>query len=321
MHEFQIINKYFSKLSKKNKSSLDLNDDVFFDRLNKLVISVDTYTEGVHFIDFKKPEMVIKKIIRSSISDLICKGVKPKYYFISGSGNNKVFSESNLKKISKSLKEEQKKYEISLCGGDTVLSSKLSFTITSIGFSQKIVFRNSAILDDDIYVTGNLGDSFAGLKIFKKKIITNSKLKRYFEQKYYLPNIHLNLTKKLLSFANTSIDISDGLIADLEKLLNKQKLSYKINLNDIPISKNLEKLINLNKLKKKSFISKGDDYEILFTASPSKSRIINKTAKSLGVKISKIGKICSHFQKSQIIDQKGKKITIKNKGYYHNFKS
>jgi len=72
-------------------------------------------------------------------------------------------------------------------------------------------------------------------------------------------------------------------------------------------------------LNKMSYISKGDDYQILFTANSSKSRIINKTAKSLGIKISKIGKICSNSQKSQIIDQKGSEIAIKNKGYYHRF--
>ena len=55
MHEFELIKKYFSKLAKKNKSSLELNDDVFFDRSKKLVISVDTYVEGIHFINFKKP--------------------------------------------------------------------------------------------------------------------------------------------------------------------------------------------------------------------------------------------------------------------------
>ena len=71
MHEFELIKKYFSKLSKNNKSSLELNDDVFFDKKKKLVISIDTYNEGNHFLDFKKPELVIKKIIRSSISDLI----------------------------------------------------------------------------------------------------------------------------------------------------------------------------------------------------------------------------------------------------------
>ena len=319
MHEFELINKYFSKLSKNNKGSLRLNDDVFFDKSKNLVISIDTYIQGTHFIDFKKPDLVIKKIIRSSISDLICKGVKPLYYFISGSGNKKTFSNTNLKKISKSLNQEQKKYKIFLCGGDTVLSNKLSFSITSVGFSKKIIPRNNAKLGDDIYVTGNLGDSYAGLKILKKSININKNLKKYFINKYYLPNLHPKLINMLLLFANTSIDISDGLITDLEKVINKQKLSYKLFFDKIPISKNLVELIKLKKLNKKNFFSKGDDYQILFTANSSKSRIISKFSKTLNIKISKIGKICSISQKSQIIDQKGKKIRLKDKGYYHQF--
>ena len=319
MHEFELIKNYFSKLSIKNKGSLGLNDDVFFDKSKGLVVSVDTYVEGIHFINFKKPDLVIKKILRSSISDLICKGVEPKYYFISGSGDYKSFSKSNLKKISNSLKKEQKKYKIFLCGGDTVLSEKLSFTITSIGFSKKIIYRNKAKLNDDIYVTGYLGDSYVGLKVLKKKIKLNKKFDKYFKNKYFLPDLNLSLIKKLPFFANTSIDISDGLISDLEKLINKQKLSYKLFLKDIPISKNLKKLIDLKRYKKKSLISNGDDYQILFTANSSNSRIINITAKSLGIKISKIGKICSNSQKSVIIDEKGNKIAFKSIGYYHRF--
>ena len=71
MHEFEIIKKYFSRLSFNNKSSLNLNDDVFFDKSKKLVISVDTYIEGIHFINFEKPDLVIKKIIRSGLLKLI----------------------------------------------------------------------------------------------------------------------------------------------------------------------------------------------------------------------------------------------------------
>ena len=104
MHEFELIKKYFSKLSKKSQSPLNLNDDVFFDKHNNIVVSVDTYIEGKHFLNFKNPALVIKKVIRSSISDLICKGVKPKYYFLSSSGNRKVFTKTNLSQISKSLK-------------------------------------------------------------------------------------------------------------------------------------------------------------------------------------------------------------------------
>ncbi len=83
MQEFEIIKDYFSKLSYQNQASLKLNDDVFFEKNKKMAISTDTYVEGIHFLNFNRPELVIKKIIRSSISDLICKGVKPKYYFIS----------------------------------------------------------------------------------------------------------------------------------------------------------------------------------------------------------------------------------------------
>ena len=319
MHEFELIKKYFSKLSINNKSSLGLNDDVFFDKSRGLVVTVDTYIEGVHFLDFKKPDLVIKKILRSSISDLICKGVEPKYYFISGSGNNKSFSESNLKKISNSLSKEQNRYNIFLCGGDTVLSKKLSFTITSIGFSKKIIFRNKAKLNDDIYVTGNLGDSYIGLRILKKEIKLNKNSEKYFKKKYFLLDLNLSLIKKLPSLANTSIDISDGLITDMEKLINKQKLSYRLFLKNIPISNNLKKLLNLKKYKKSSLISNGDDYQILFTANSSKSRIISKISKSLGIKISKIGKICSNSLKSVVIDEKGNKIVFKSKGYYHKF--
>jgi len=319
MHEFDLIRKYFSKLSKFNKYSLDLNDDVFFDKKKSLVISIDTYNEGTHFLDFKKPELVIKKIIRSSISDLICKGVLPKYYFISGSGNKKTFTHKNLSKISISLKQEQDRYGIFLCGGDTTFSNKLSFSITSVGYSKNIVYRNKAKYNDDIYVSGNLGDSFIGLKILQNKIKTNKKLKKYFVKKYFEPEIHIKLAKELLKFANSSIDISDGLIDDLRKMLNKQKLSYKIFEEKIPVSRNLNTYLKTNNLKKLNFISNGDDYQILFTAGVDKSRIIKSTSKKLGTKISKIGKIRRINEKPVIIDKKGKLLLIKSSGYIHQF--
>jgi len=319
MHEFDIIKKYFSNLVKSNKSSLDLNDDVFFDKKKSLVISIDTYNEGVHFFDFKYPDLVIKKILRSSISDLICKGVLPKYYFISGSGNKKNFTHKNLSKISNSLKQEQNKYGIFLCGGDTTFSNKLSFSITSVGYSKNIIYRNKAKLNDDIYVTGNLGDSFIGLKILQKKIKMNRKLQNYFVKNYFKPEIQIKLTKELIKFANSSIDLSDGLIDDLAKMINKQKLSYQLWEEKIPLSKHLLNYLKKNNLKKSNFISNGDDYQILFTAGSDKSRIIQSTSKKLGIKITKIGKIILNNKKSSIISKKGKYLLIKNSGYKHQF--
>ena len=319
MHEFQIISNYFKKLTKSNKYAINLNDDIFFDKKNNLAVSVDTYIEGTHFINFKNPELVVKKILRSSISDLICKGVVPKYYFISASGNNNNFIKSNLSKISKSLNKEQKKFNIYLGGGDTVFSKTLSFTITSIGYSQNIIYRNKTKQNDDLYVTGNLGDSYIGLLILKKKFNLSNSQNKYFVNKYYKPEIHLKLVNELKKFASSSIDISDGLFADLDKLINKLYLSYKVKLKNVPISKNLSLLITNKHLLKKNIISKGDDYQILFTAPEIKSSLIKKISKSSKIRITKIGKILNKAYQSSLLDEKNKKITLKNKGYFHNF--
>jgi len=319
MHEFELINNYFSKLSNQNVSALCLNDDVFFDKKKKIVISVDTYNINTHFVDFKSPDLVIKKILRSSISDLICKGVKPKFYFISGSGNKKNFAKKNLLKILKSLKDEQKKYNISLSGGDTTFSSKLSFTITSLGYADVIVYRNKSRLNDDIYVTGNLGDSFIGLQILKSKIKVNSIMSKFFIKKYFKPDLQLKFINNFSKIANTSIDVSDGLIDDLKKMTNKQNFSFHIFEEKIPISKTLSQLIKIKKFKKLNVTSRGDDYQILFTASPIKSRIIEKISKNTGVKVTKIGKIISGKNRSKIISIKNKQIVPKNKGYIHQF--
>ena len=67
MNEFDLIKNYFLKLTKNNPSALKLNDDVFFNKKKQIVLSMDTYNEGIHYTNFKNPELIIKKIIRSSI--------------------------------------------------------------------------------------------------------------------------------------------------------------------------------------------------------------------------------------------------------------
>ena len=319
MDEFEIIKKYFQNISKTNPAALQLNDDVFFDKNNKLVVSVDTYNEGIHFPNFKLPNLIIKKILRSSISDLISKGVKPKYYFISGSGNKNHFTKKNLKNISKSLLSEQKKYKIKLSGGDTTFSKKASFCIISIGYSDKIIPRNKAKSNDDIYVTGNIGDSYLGMLALKKKIKINKHLKKYFINKYYCPDLPFYICNHLNKFANTSIDISDGLFSDLEKLINQQNLSYEVELDKVPTSLQLKNYINKFKRNKKNYLSNGDDYQILFTASVNKRSLIHTFRKKMNQKITRIGKIVKSSKKN-LIKINNKPQNLNNfKGYSHKF--
>ena len=102
-------------------------------------------------------------------------------------------------------------------------------------------------------------------------------------------------------------------------MINRQNLSYQLNEDKIPISKVLSNFIKDKKIEKSKLISNGDDYQILFTANINKTRIIKNISKILGVKITKIGTINSSNKKSSIIDQKGKLIRVKNKGYTHQF--
>ena len=320
MNESNLIRNYLAKLVKNNPSALKLNDDVFFDKKSKNIISVDTYVEKIHFPNFNKPDLLIKKIIRSSISDLICKGVMPKYYFISGSGNKQSFSSKNLKKIINSLKSEQKKFSIKLSGGDTVFSKINSFTVFSLGFSDKIVKRNNAKVNDDIYITGDLGDSYLGLKYLQKKKFKNNIHKKYFINKFYLPKINLKFSKYLIKLANTSIDISDGLLIDLNKMINNQNISSEIYFDKIPISNKLKIFLNKNSLKKTKFIFNGDDYQILFTSNKSNRDKIDSISRITKTKISRIGKILSKkkFKFRLLNGDKAMNFT-KTPGYEHLF--
>ncbi len=319
MNEFKIINDYFKVLSKKNPAAKNLNDDVFFDSKSGMVISIDTYNSNVHFKGFKYPYLIIKKIIRSSLSDIICKGVIPKYYFLSGGGNKNTFTKRNLSLISKSLKEEQKKYSIKIGGGDTVYSKIPTFTVTTIGFSKSIIERNKAKIQDDIYVTGNLGDSFLGLKFIKNNKIGPKKFQKYFINKYYCPEIPFHFSKTLKNFANTSIDISDGLISDMYRLINKQNLSFEIDLNSIPISRNLTTYLKNYNKKKQELVFNGDDYQLLFTSSKKNRRKISTIAQKMNQKITIIGKINNSY-KSNILKLGNKSLKLaKYKGYSHKF--
>ncbi len=319
MNEFALIKKHFKKLTYNNPSALDLNDDVFFDKKRNLVVSVDAYVEGVHFINFKNPDLVIKKIVRSSISDLYCKSVKPKFIFIAACGNNNSFSNKNLNLISKSLKQEQNRYGIKLSGGDTTKSKKLIFTIMSIGYSKRIVERNKCKSGDDIYVTGNVGDSYLGLQTLKRKVILNKKEYKYFINKYYLPDLPIKISPKLINFANSSIDISDGLFGDLSKLINKNKLFYKVDINKVPISVNLRKYLRKSKKNKINFISKGDDYQIIFTSPKSKRNYIQKFFKKMNQKVTLIGNLTKDAKNNVIFDADKRLKHQYNEGYSHNF--
>ena len=134
-----------------------------------------------------------------------------------------------------------------------------------------------------------------------------------------MPDLPNKISSKLIKFANSSIDISDGLFADLTKLINTSKLYFRLDLRKIPISSKLNNyLIKTNK-KKINFISKGDDYQILFSSSKSNRRYIKSLFKRMNQKVTLIGNLTNQIKSNQIIYDKKLLKHRNNEGYSHNF--
>ena len=143
-------------------------------------------------------------------------------------------------------------------------------------------------------------------------------MRNYFISKYYCPDLSLKFSKYLHKFANCSMDISDGLISDLTKLINKQKISYELFLDKVPISKNLSLFLNKFKKKKDKFICNGDDYKILFTAPKSKRKFIKSVSVKMNQKVTIIGNI-NNYKKNKILYENKVKNLRNYRGYSHKF--
>ena len=218
-------------------------------------------------------------------------GASPYAYTLSlclpGNVNNKW-----LRKFIKQLQILQKKYNFFLIGGDLSKSDKIIISSNFFGFATKgkILNRTGAQVNDDVWITGNLGESSIGLAIRQKKIKLKNINKKYFLKKYFCPK-HCFIGNKINNLATSAIDISDGFYGDLENLINEKKIGVSINSSLIPFS-NKTKLLIKNKIVNINYLlSAGDDYELIFTAHSKKTSFIKRMAKNHNIKISKVGKI------------------------------
>ena len=315
--ESTIINKYLKPLTFNNKKSLKLKDDIFFDKKKKIIFSIDTFIEDVHFIKNSNPKKYAKKIFRSSISDIFCKGSIPTTYFLSLSLNKT--NHKWLKIFSNELKKDSKKYGLFLGGGDTTKSKKLSFTLAILGYVKtKPILRSNAKIGDDVYVTGNLGDAYLGLLTSQKK--KNFGIyKNYFLKSFEQPDLPVKFSKYLYKFASSSIDISDGIINDLRSICSASKCGAKINFLKIPFSTYAKKLSIKKKINLIDIFSRGDDYQILFTAKKKFRPLIKNLSLKSQICVSRIGSINQGNSVKITIGDKNVNYSSGKIGFIHRF--
>ncbi len=321
MQEFNYIEKYFKPLV-SYKGGLQLKDDVCFINckdFSKLVINCDTIVEGTHFFSEDSPQSVANKALVSNISDLYAKGLKPLYYTLAISFNKKTFNENYLKQFTNKLLDLQQFYNVSLIGGDTTLnSSKLCITINIFSLTNgNLPLRENAKAENDIYLTRNIGDSYLGYLVFKGKLKNiNNEDKEYFKDKYL--NIGLdsfNFIESVSPYLVSSLDISDGLLADLNHICKQSKLGALINFNELPFSVNFAKYIPTNNKSVFKYCSFGGDYNLLFTANKTHRETIKNIAKQTNTKLSLIGKTTK--RQGIYTNINAKECLLNSKGYNH----
>lgn len=268
MDEFGIIAKYFAPLA--GEGAFGLKDDAAHVPAragHDLIVTTDTIAEGTDFFAFDPPAMIAQKALRVNLSDLAAKGAVPAHYLMNITLPRTVTPDW-LAAFASGLAQDQREFGISLLGGDTSVG-ELSISVTAFGFvpSGQMVRRGGARPGDTVYVTGTIGDSGGGLAIFKreKHALTDSE-RDYLIARYRVPQPPVAFADGLRGIAHASVDVSDGLIADLGHIASASRVRILVEGERVPLSAPLKSFWGEQALLRA--VAAGDDYQTAFTAPP-----------------------------------------------------
>lgn len=317
MDEFDLIERYFSRLS--SKEGLDLKDDgaVFAAQSKEQVVVTDNFVESIHFLPGDSPSLIAKKLLRRNVSDLLAMGAKPRFYLLNLFLTKEEFSSPEwLEQFSKGLEEDQTLFKMSLIGGDTTLvrEGKLSFALTAIGELEtpKSLNRSGALVGDDVWVTGVLGLAYEGLLIrfakAKKEALPFTLSQPDVTaalQASQCPDIPFGFD--LSSVATSAMDISDSFIQDCSKVAKLSKVTLALDWESIPKPQNIWGMNDTDF--KKAVLAGGDDYQLVFTAPKSERNKVIALARESHVSVSRIGEV-QEGDGQLIINESGKALDL-----------
>ena len=223
-----------------------------FSKSEYLLLTTDMLAEDTHFTRKMSPELIGHKALACNISDIAAMGGWPTFAVIS-IGVPKNLPVRFIEDIYKGIQNVAKAFKVSIVGGDTIKTESIVINIALMGQVEKknLTTRDGAKVGDWIFVTGPLGDSFKSGR-------------------------HLNFTPRLDQARflvekfrpSAMMDISDGLAGDLNHILKASKVGARLDHESIPRHKGVSLAQAMND---------GEDFELLFTLSPKKSRLLIKS--------------------------------------------
>lgn len=315
MNEFERIKTFFAPLA--GPEGLGLLDDAAVLETpagSDIVTTKDILVEGVHVPMGAVPEVFARRALRTNLSDLAAMAAYPLGYLL-GLALPPETPDAWLEGFARALGEDQKLFDVSLWGGDSVRTTgPIIVSVTAIGsvLEYSALKRSGAQRGDGLYVSGSIGRAAAGLQMALGSLDNGSP---NWLEAYERPVPRLRLGQVLRGVATACADVSDGLLADAGHIAKASGLTAHIDLARVPMDADLP-------LDAMSAVTAGDDYELVFTVPPSKEETVFTLSESLGITLTNIGEMrlptkAASGESVIVKDLAGMPLKVGRKGWLH----
>lgn len=287
--EFELIAKYFSRPVRR--AALGGGDDCALlapEPGMQLAVSTDLLVEGRHFLSTVAPDRLGHKALAVNLSDLAACGAEPLAFTLALALPR---AEGGfLSAFARGLYALADRAGIELVGGDTT-AGPLTVGITVIGQvpAGQALLRSGARPGHDIWVSGQLGDARLALEVFRGRALLPGSAFDEVRRAMELPEPRLALGSALRGLATAAIDLSDGLAGDLGHVMRASGVGATIEVDRLPRSTVLA--MQSAELQYECLLAGGDDYELLFTAPPSRRAAVEDAGRRAQVAVTRIGSI------------------------------
>ena len=293
MTEFELIARYFTRPVSERQG---VGDDCALIDVGErtLAITTDLLSEGVHFFPDVDPASLGHKALAVNLSDLAAAGAQPRCFLLSVSLPRA--DPAWLDAFARGMLELADRERCELVGGDTTRAPRVAgqagpttICITAIGEVDRasVRGRGGARAGDDLWVSGQLGDAALAVAHGMGRVRLDPAASRACRQRLEWPQPRVALGLALRGLVSAAIDVSDGLLGDLGHLVERSGVGAAVRAQDVPRSDLLQSIEP--ELQRRCVLAGGDDYELLFTASPDHRAAIEAAGRACCVAITRIG--------------------------------
>jgi len=320
--EFELIAKFFAPLARGAPGAFGLADDAALIKPrpgHDIVVTVDAIVAGVHFLPGDPPGTIAQKALRVNVSDLAAKGAVPRAYLLTIALPVDI-DETWLEAFAAGLKRDQKRFGIALIGGDTVATpGPLTVSITAFGDvpGGRMVRRKGAIVGDDVWVSGTIGDAGLGLRALQRDDLRiSAKLRDAVVARYRVPEPRLGVGLAIRNLAHACLDVSDGLVADLGHIAEVSGVGIRIEAPAVPLSQAAAAAVASGQVSLCDLLTGGDDYELAFAAPRATRKRLLTTAAKTKVRLTRIGGVVAG-RRVEVRGDDGALLPIGRAGFTH----